>query len=138
MSITERFITHDVENQVPALGPCNAFLTDVALREGTAREGAAWAEADLAAFGAFAGGEMMELGFAANENKPKLKSFDRGGERLDEVDFHPAYHRLMQLGMEQLQRLNRANAGNANNVDSVDQAPPEYDHRQNLRTGFWE
>ena len=100
MSITERFITHDVENQVPALGPCNAFLTDVALREGTAREGAAWAEADLAAFGAFAGGEMMELGFAANENKPKLKSFDRGGERLDEVDFHPAYHRLMQLGME--------------------------------------
>jgi uncharacterized membrane protein YgcG len=45
---------------------------------------------------------------------------------------------IMQLGMEQLQRLNRANAGNANNVDSVDQAPPEYDHRQNQRTGFWE
>ncbi len=100
MSTMERFVTHEVENQVPALGPCNVFLTDVALREGVAREGAAWAEADLAAFGAIAGGEMMELGIAANENKPKLKSFDRGGRRLDEVDFHPAYHRLMQLGME--------------------------------------
>ncbi|MEP7056279.1 MAG: isovaleryl-CoA dehydrogenase [Caldimonas sp.] len=100
MSIGERFITHHVENQVPALGAYNAYLSDAALREAVAREGGAWAGADLAAFGEVAGGEMMELGFAANENKPRLKSFDRNGRRLDEVDFHPAYHRLMQLGMQ--------------------------------------
>ena len=42
-----------------------------------------------------AGGEMMELGFTANENRPTLKAFDRFGHRIDEVEFHPAYHRLM-------------------------------------------
>ena len=99
MSISERFSTHEVENQVPALGPYNAFSTDVALRAAVRREGAGWAEEPLADFGAVVGGEMMELGFAANVNKPTLKAFDRSGQRLDEVDFHPAYHRLMELGM---------------------------------------
>ena len=42
---------------------------------------------------------MMELGDAANENRPRLRAFDRSGERIDEVDYHPSYHRLMQLGM---------------------------------------
>ncbi len=100
MSMAERFITHRVENQVPVLGPYNAYLTDRALREAVQREGGGWAEAELARFGAVAGGEMMELGFAANENKPCLRAFDRSGERIDEVDFHPSYHRLMQLGMQ--------------------------------------
>ncbi|MDQ2926645.1 MAG: DNA alkylation response protein, partial [Pseudomonadota bacterium] len=99
MSIAESFITHRVENQVPALGPYNAFLSDAALRAAVQREGGGWAEPQLAEFGALAGGEMMELGFAANENKPRLRTFDRTGERIDEVDFHPSYHPLMQLGM---------------------------------------
>jgi putative acyl-CoA dehydrogenase len=43
---------------------------------------------------------MMELGVTANENRPKLHAVDRTGARLDEVEFHPAYHRLMQLGMQ--------------------------------------
>jgi putative acyl-CoA dehydrogenase len=100
MSIAERFVTHLVENQVPALAPYDAYASDLALREAVQREGAGWAEPELAAFGAVAGGEMMELGFAANENKPRLHAFDRSGERIDEVEFHPSYHRLMQLGMQ--------------------------------------
>jgi putative acyl-CoA dehydrogenase len=100
MSIAERFITHRVENQVPVLGPYNAYLSDIALRAAVQREGGGWADAALADFGAVAGGEMMELGFAANENKPRLRAFDRTGERIDEVEFHPSYHRLMQLGMQ--------------------------------------
>lgn len=100
MSIAERFVTHHVENQVPALAPYDAYLSDAALREAVQREGGGWAEPQLAAFGTVVGGEMMELGFAANENKPRLHAFDRNGERIDEVDYHPSYHRLMQLGME--------------------------------------
>ncbi|MGH8795527.1 MAG: isovaleryl-CoA dehydrogenase [Caldimonas sp.] len=100
MSISERFTTHRVENQVAPLGPCNLFETDLALRDAVQREGAGWADADLAAFGAVAGDEMMELGFVANEHAPALRAFDRNGTRIDEVEFHPAYHRLMQLGMQ--------------------------------------
>jgi putative acyl-CoA dehydrogenase len=99
MELATRFQTHEVFNQVPPLGAYDAWQGDVVLREAVAREGAAWAEADLAAFGPVAGGEMMELGVTANENRPKLKAVDRTGARLDEVEFHPAYHRLMQLGM---------------------------------------
>ncbi len=100
MSAPERFATHTVENQVPVLGAYDAYSTDVALREAVAREGGAWADGELSAFGQVAGGEMMELGFTANENKPRLRSFDRTGQRIDEVEFHPSYHRLMQLAMK--------------------------------------
>nr|MDQ2736335.1 DNA alkylation response protein [Pseudomonadota bacterium] len=100
MSIAETFITHRVENQVPALGAYNAFLSDAALSEAVQREGGGWASRQLAEFGALAGGEMMELGFTANENKPRLHAFDCTGTRIDEVEFHPSYHRLMQLGMQ--------------------------------------
>jgi len=65
-----------------------------------AREGGAWADADLHAFGVLTGGEMMPLGRLANENRPELRTFDPVGRRADAVDFHPAYHRLMQLGIE--------------------------------------
>ena len=42
----------------------------------------------------------MELGTVANENKPKLKLFDRYGHWLDEVEFHPAYHRILALDVQ--------------------------------------
>ena len=38
---------------------------------------------------------MAERGRVANENTPKLRSFDARGNRRDEVEFHPAYHELM-------------------------------------------
>jgi putative acyl-CoA dehydrogenase len=99
MSQSERFLTHAVENQAPPLAPYDLWATDRALQEAVRREGGGWGERELAAYGPVAGGELMELGFAANENKPKLKTFDRYGHRIDEVDFHPAWHRIMQLNM---------------------------------------
>src|SRR5690349_5272028 len=99
MSQSERFLTHAVENQAPPLAPYDLWATDRALQEAVKREGGIWAERELAAYGPVAGGELMELGFAANENKPKLKAFDRYGHRIDEVEFHPAWHRIMQLNM---------------------------------------
>ena len=54
----------------------------------------------MIAYGPIAGGEAMALGVAANENRPKLHTYDRFGNRIDEVEFHPAYHRLMELGVE--------------------------------------
>ena len=99
MSPSERFTTHAVENQAPPLAPYDLWRSDRALREAVAREGGGWAERELAAYGPVAGGELMELGFAANENKPKLKTFDRYGHRIDEVEFHPSWHRILQLNM---------------------------------------
>ena len=93
--------THVVENQPPPLRDYNLYQQDVALREAVAREGAAWAEPELQAFGALTGSrELIELGFQANENKPVLYTHDNYGHRVDEVRFHPAYHRLMQISME--------------------------------------
>jgi putative acyl-CoA dehydrogenase len=93
--------THTVENQPPPLRDFNTYQQDIALREAVAREGAAWAEPELQAFGALTGSrELIELGFQANENKPVLYTHDNYGHRVDEVRFHPAYHRLMQISTE--------------------------------------
>jgi len=100
MHPTDRFSTQSVTNQPPPLAPYDAYATDLPLREALAREGGAWAEPAIADYGVLAGGEMVELGRLANENRPRLQTFDRYGQRIDEVEFHPAYHRLMQLGVE--------------------------------------
>lgn len=92
--------THSVTNQPPALADYNAFETDRALKAALLREGSDWGQAAASAYGAIAGSELLELGFAANENPPKLRTFDRYGARIDEVEFHPAYHRAMQLAKE--------------------------------------
>ena len=93
--------THDVANQPPSFEDINLFTSDVALQSAVAAAGGA-AHADrLAAFGARAGAaETAEWALQANANPPRLKAFDRYGQRIDEVDFHPAYHRLMAMGLE--------------------------------------
>jgi putative acyl-CoA dehydrogenase len=96
-----RFLTHEVENQAPPLFPYDAWATDLPLREAMQREGASWATDLHAKAGVLAGGELQPLAFAANENKPKLKLFDRYGHRVDEVEFHPSYHRLMEVAVTQ-------------------------------------
>ncbi|MDR3418194.1 MAG: isovaleryl-CoA dehydrogenase [Nevskia sp.] len=98
-SVSSHFVTHEVTNQAPPLAPYDVYATDHALREALQREGGGWAEKEVAAFGPVAGGELMQLGFTANENKPKFKPFDRYGNCIDEVEFHPAYHRIMELGV---------------------------------------
>jgi putative acyl-CoA dehydrogenase len=97
--MSERFATHQVENQPPPLLPYDAFTSDLPLREALSREGGGWAQGHVQAFGELAGGEMMELGRLANENRPVFKPVDQYGNRQDSVEFHPAYHRLMELGV---------------------------------------
>jgi len=99
MPIADRFRTHEVENQPSPLAPYDAYATDVALREALAREGGAWAEDQVAVYGPIAGGEAMALGVAANAQRPTLRAYDRFGDRTDDVEFHPAYHRLMELAI---------------------------------------
>ena len=92
--------THRVENQPPPLCDYNLFELDVALREGLAREGAGWAESQVHGLARELGSErVMELGDLANRNPPELRIFDRYGQRIDEVRYHPAYHGLMELGI---------------------------------------
>ncbi|HEY4318203.1 MAG TPA: isovaleryl-CoA dehydrogenase [Herbaspirillum sp.] len=92
------FTTHAVTNQPTPLAPYDLYATDLPLRQALAREGGGWAETQIADFGRIAGDEMMALGVLANENKPKFHPFDRYGNRIEQVEFHPAYHRLMALG----------------------------------------
>jgi len=94
-----RFETHTVDNQPPPLLDYNAFDTDLPLREALIREGGEGGFADLAAYGEQVGGELLALGFDANRHRPQLRAFDRFGHRVDEVEFHPAYHRLMQAAI---------------------------------------
>jgi putative acyl-CoA dehydrogenase len=98
-SVHAEFSTHDVSNQATPLESYNAYQTDPALQRAVAREGGDFAASNLAEMGALAGGEAIALGQTANINKPTLRAFDRFGHRIDQVEFHPAYHRLMQLGI---------------------------------------
>ena len=92
---------HEVANQPPPLVDYNVFEADRPLVEAVRREGAEWAEARIAAVGAYAGGEHAQtLGRLANENGPKLRTHDRYGNRVDEVEFHPAWHELMGMAVE--------------------------------------
>jgi putative acyl-CoA dehydrogenase len=92
------FDTHEVFNQAPPFAGINLFTCDPALQEALAREGGGWAAQDLVALGARLGTpEMLDLARVANANGPRLVSYDRSGVRVDEVEFHPAWHRLMEL-----------------------------------------
>ena len=91
----------EVTNQPPPLDPYDLYASDIVLREAVKREKAGWAEKELAALGAKLGApETVALGFAANRNLPELKSFDRFGHRVDEIDYHPAWHALMKIALE--------------------------------------
>ena len=90
--------THAVFNQVPPLEDRNLFLDNAPLVEALEREGAGWARERAVEAGAFWGGEPQEWGRLANENPPVLRTHDRVGNRLDAVDFHPAWHQLMEAG----------------------------------------
>jgi putative acyl-CoA dehydrogenase len=92
------FQTHEVSNQTPPLVDYNLFAVDRALQEGVAREGADWANDALNALGTELGrAETIELARLANQHEPVLQAFDRWGRRQDEVEFHPAWHKLMAM-----------------------------------------
>ncbi len=100
MSVKAQFQTHTVSNQPQPMPAYNVWTSDTVLQECVTREGGGWAADHLDRHGEFSGGEMMELGHAANVHKPILHQFDRHGRRIDEVEFHPAYHELMRRLME--------------------------------------
>ena len=96
------FVNHDVLNQPPPLADVDLFSTDRALKDAVARECAGWASVSLAEYGRKLGSaEMLECGAQANANPPVLHTHDRYGHRRDEVEFHPSWHRLMRLAVEQ-------------------------------------
>ena len=92
--------THAVTNQVPPLDGANLYRLDLPLQEWIRRFQGGWAAERLDAYGALAGGPLMAAGFLANQNKPVLRTHDRYGHRIDQVDFHPAYHELMRTAVE--------------------------------------
>ena len=91
--------THDVTNQAPPLTPYDAS-DDTALLEGLRREGAGWAEEDLRRLGRQAGSaQVQEWADLANRHEPELRTHDRYGNRVDEVEFHPSWHHLMRTAV---------------------------------------
>lgn len=94
--------THDVLNQPPPLVDYNPFTTDRTLLTALHREGGAWAHDALAAFGAVVGSaQVIDWGFLANANPPRLITHDPYGHRVDRVDYHPAWHSLMTLSVSE-------------------------------------
>jgi len=93
--------THEVLNQPPPLEDYDAFASDRALTDAVARAGGAAHRERLSRFGREVGSAaMIEAGVLANRHAPVLETHDRFGRRIDEVQFHPAYHRLMALGLD--------------------------------------
>src|SRR5437762_7129268 len=87
---------HEVFNQSPPFVDVDLYALDRPLLEAVACNGGASAEKELSEFGKHWGSAAMaERGRVANENTPKLRTFDSRGVRRDEIEFHPAYHELM-------------------------------------------
>ncbi|MFF9773397.1 acyl-CoA dehydrogenase family protein [Streptomyces sp. NPDC013978] len=96
--------THEVTNQAPPLVNYDVFGADAVLSEAVERhlapEVLEEARGELTGFGRTAGSaQVQEWGRLANENPPKLRAYDRYGNRVDEVEFHPSWHRLLGKGV---------------------------------------
>jgi putative acyl-CoA dehydrogenase len=95
-----RGATHEVANQPPPLVDWNLYESDRALVDGVARGGGSWAESRLVEYGAIMGSaRVFELGRQANRFTPELRTHDRFGHRIDEVEYHPAWHEVMRIQM---------------------------------------
>src|SRR4051812_32859331 len=93
--------THEVINQPPPLVG-HDVADDAALAEAVVREGAGWALDDLHRLGRLAGSaEAQRWADEANRFEPRLLTHDRYGHRLDEVEFHPSWHRLMDVAVRE-------------------------------------
>lgn len=98
MSLDTASETHEVLNQPPALEDYNLFTTDRALMDAAEANGAGWAKDRLTVYGSRLGdAQTIENGRLAHKFPPQLKLFDRFGHRKDEVEFHPAWHSIMEL-----------------------------------------
>src|SRR5262249_41547575 len=91
--------THEVLNQPPPLVGYNLFEQDETLVDALTREGAAWAEERVRQLGEVAGGAPLQWAVQANTYPPVLRTHDRYGHRIDEVEYHSAWHQLMRLAI---------------------------------------
>ena len=92
--------THCVENQSGALENINTFESDKALAQATKHFSDAQI-IELREFGQLCGSaDYLHLGHLANQHKPQFRSHDRFGHRTDAIEFHPAYHQLMQSAIK--------------------------------------
>ena len=92
--------THEVLNQPPPLAGHDPIAGDAALAEACLRHADRAALDSLAPLGRLAGSaEAQEWGRLANDNPPRLRTHDRYGHRVDEVEFHPAWHELMRVAL---------------------------------------
>lgn len=91
----DAFQTHVVDNQPPPFAGRQLWSDDLALVEAVRRGGAAFFEPRLAAYGALAGDALLRHGVEANRDRPRLRTHDASGHRIDTVEFNPAYHQLM-------------------------------------------
>jgi putative acyl-CoA dehydrogenase len=90
--------THTVTNQVPELLDYNLFTTDAALADGLQQAGGGWHAEHLTRLGGELGkADILQLGALANRHPPELHTHDRVGKRIDCVEFHPSWHRLLGL-----------------------------------------
>jgi putative acyl-CoA dehydrogenase len=90
--------THDVTNQAPPLAGYNALTTDRALLAALEREGAGWHRESLTRLGCeLTQPEVLVLADLANRHTPELHSYNARGERIDELEFHAAWHALLAL-----------------------------------------
>jgi len=92
-------VTHEVLNQPPPLADYDV-AADAALLAALDREGAGWAAGELHELGRLAGSsDTATLARLANDHAPVLRTHDRYGNRIDEVEFHPAWHQLMDTAV---------------------------------------
>ncbi|MGW4480560.1 acyl-CoA dehydrogenase family protein [Rhodococcus triatomae] len=95
------FRTHEVFNQAPPRVDVNEFTTNIPLVEGVGRYDSEWATAELTDIGALVGTRSFQHDAElANTITPVFHSHDRYGNRIDEVEFHPAYHRIIGAAVE--------------------------------------
>ena len=88
--------THEVANQPPPRTGIDEYGTNTALREAVRRHDAGWAEPELAGIGELVGAADFQRDAAlAHAEPPRLHTHDRFGHRIDEVEYHPGYHRIM-------------------------------------------
>jgi putative acyl-CoA dehydrogenase len=91
----------EVLNQAPALQPVNLFEVDLALQEALEREGGGWGVDRAREAGAAAGSvETLEHARRAERNEPVLRTHDRFGNRIDEVELDPSWHWLLRGAVE--------------------------------------
>ena len=92
--------THTVTNQVAPLDGYNPASAPV-LIEALIREGGQWGIDEVTEVGAISGSRQVQRwGELADRNRPILHTHDRIGNRIDEVEYDPAYHELMRTAIE--------------------------------------